>query len=133
MASLRTLAYVTCGDWHTAEDAVANALARLYPRWDRLERPDLYAQTMTSDAPPLRTDVEAIIAATGAAAMTVMAALGVTAIAAIAVPRGRSHPPAPIPEGAAPAPVTFPVPDGPFTFTIKAYDVGSYRVRRRPR
>jgi RNA polymerase sigma factor (sigma-70 family) len=46
MASLRTLAYVTCGDWHTAEDAVANALARLYPRWDRLERPDLYAQTM---------------------------------------------------------------------------------------
>jgi RNA polymerase sigma-70 factor (sigma-E family) len=46
LASLRTLAYVTCGDWHTAEDAVANALARLYPRWARLERPDLYAQTM---------------------------------------------------------------------------------------
>ncbi len=46
MASLRTLAYVTCGDWHAAEDAVANALAKLYPRWGRLDRPDLYAQTM---------------------------------------------------------------------------------------
>jgi RNA polymerase sigma-70 factor (sigma-E family) len=46
MASLRKLAYVTCGDWHTAEDAVANALAKLYPRWNRLDRPDLYVQTM---------------------------------------------------------------------------------------
>ncbi|HEV7962229.1 MAG TPA: SigE family RNA polymerase sigma factor [Actinoplanes sp.] len=46
MASLRKLAYVTCGDWHTAEDAVANALAKLYPRWRRLDRPDLYAKTM---------------------------------------------------------------------------------------
>jgi RNA polymerase sigma-70 factor (sigma-E family) len=46
MASLRTLAYMTCGDWHTAEDAVANALAKLYPRWHKLDRPDLYAQTM---------------------------------------------------------------------------------------
>src|SRR5882757_7015787 len=46
MGSLRTLAYVTCGDWHTAEDAVANALAKLYPRWNRLDRPDLYVQTM---------------------------------------------------------------------------------------
>lgn len=46
MGSLRNLAYVTCGDWYAAEDAVANALARLYPRWGRLERPDLYAQTM---------------------------------------------------------------------------------------
>ena len=46
MASLRSLAYVTCGDWHAAEDAVANTLTRLYPRWGKLERPDLYAQTM---------------------------------------------------------------------------------------
>jgi len=46
MGSLRNLAYVTCGDWHAADDAVANALARLYPRWGKLERPDLYAQTM---------------------------------------------------------------------------------------
>ena len=46
MGPLRKLAYVTCGDWHTAEDAVANALAKLYPRWRKLERPDLYAKTM---------------------------------------------------------------------------------------
>jgi RNA polymerase sigma-70 factor (sigma-E family) len=46
MGSLRNLAYVTCGDWYAADDAVANALARLYPRWGRLDRPDLYAQTM---------------------------------------------------------------------------------------
>ncbi|MDG4807559.1 SigE family RNA polymerase sigma factor [Micromonospora sp. WMMD1120] len=46
MASLRKLAYVTCGDWHTAEDAVANALVKLYPRWRKLDRPDLYVKTM---------------------------------------------------------------------------------------
>ncbi|MEV0717147.1 SigE family RNA polymerase sigma factor [Asanoa sp. NPDC050611] len=46
MTALRKLAYVTCGDWHAAEDAVANALAKLYPRWGRLDRPDLYAKTM---------------------------------------------------------------------------------------
>jgi RNA polymerase sigma-70 factor (sigma-E family) len=46
MSTLRKLAYMTCGDWHTAEDAVANALIKLYPRWRKLERPDLYAKTM---------------------------------------------------------------------------------------
>jgi DNA-directed RNA polymerase specialized sigma24 family protein len=46
MASLRKLAYLTCGDWHMAEDAVANALVKLYPRWRKLERPDLYVKTM---------------------------------------------------------------------------------------
>lgn len=46
MASLRKLAYLTCGDWHAAEDAVANALVKLYPRWSKLDRPDLYAKTM---------------------------------------------------------------------------------------
>jgi RNA polymerase sigma-70 factor (sigma-E family) len=46
MSALRNLAYVTCGDWYAADDAVANALAKLYSRWGRLERPDLYAQTM---------------------------------------------------------------------------------------
>jgi RNA polymerase sigma-70 factor (sigma-E family) len=46
LGPLRKLAYVTCGDWHTAEDAVATALAKLYPRWRRLDRPDLYAKTM---------------------------------------------------------------------------------------
>ncbi|WP_416905605.1 SigE family RNA polymerase sigma factor [Micromonospora echinospora] len=43
---LRKLAYLTCGNWHTAEDAVATALAKLYPRWRKLDRPDLYAKTM---------------------------------------------------------------------------------------
>ncbi|MBL7253906.1 SigE family RNA polymerase sigma factor [Paractinoplanes lichenicola] len=46
LPQLRKLAYLTCGDWHTAEDAVANVLAKLYPRWRKLERPDLYAKTM---------------------------------------------------------------------------------------
>ncbi|MBM0275432.1 SigE family RNA polymerase sigma factor [Micromonospora tarensis] len=46
MASLRKLAYVTCGNWHTAEDAVANALIKLYPRWRKVDRPDLYVKTM---------------------------------------------------------------------------------------
>lgn len=46
LPQLRKLAYMTCGDWHTAEDAVANVLAKLYPRWRKLERPDLYAKTM---------------------------------------------------------------------------------------
>ncbi|WP_203711076.1 SigE family RNA polymerase sigma factor [Asanoa siamensis] len=46
MATLRKLAYVTCGNWHAAEDAVANTLAKLYPRWAGLDRPDLYARTM---------------------------------------------------------------------------------------
>lgn len=43
---LRALAYVTCGDWQTAEDAVAGALARLYLRWNRVTSPDAYARTM---------------------------------------------------------------------------------------
>lgn len=46
MPSLRKLAFVTCGDWQMAEDAVANAFVKLYPRRRRLERPDLYAKTM---------------------------------------------------------------------------------------
>ena len=46
MPQLRKLAYMTCGDWHTAEDAVADVLVKLYPRWRKLERPDLYAKTM---------------------------------------------------------------------------------------
>lgn len=46
MGSLRGLAYLTCGDWQLAEDAVCTALARLYPRWSSIERPDSYARTM---------------------------------------------------------------------------------------
>jgi len=43
---LRALAYVTCGDWQAAEDAVAGALAKLYLRWGKVSAPDAYARTM---------------------------------------------------------------------------------------
>jgi RNA polymerase sigma-70 factor (sigma-E family) len=41
---LRTLAYLTCGDWQVAEDAVLTALTRMYPRWRRIDRPEWYAR-----------------------------------------------------------------------------------------
>jgi RNA polymerase sigma-70 factor (sigma-E family) len=44
--SLRALAFVTCGDWQSAEDAVSGALARLYLKWDKVATPDAYARTM---------------------------------------------------------------------------------------
>ncbi|MEU8244587.1 SigE family RNA polymerase sigma factor [Actinoplanes missouriensis] len=43
---LRALAFVTCGDWQTAEDATASTLAKLYRRWDKVSTPDAYARTM---------------------------------------------------------------------------------------
>jgi RNA polymerase sigma-70 factor (sigma-E family) len=43
---LRALAYVTCGDWATAEDAVAGAMAKLYQRWHKVTAPDAYSRTM---------------------------------------------------------------------------------------
>ena len=45
MESLRGLAYLTCGDWQVAEDAVLSALARLYAKWNRIDSPDAYART----------------------------------------------------------------------------------------
>jgi RNA polymerase sigma-70 factor (sigma-E family) len=45
MESLRGLAYLTCGDWQVAEDAVLSALAKLYVRWRRIDNPDAYART----------------------------------------------------------------------------------------
>ena len=36
--SLRRFAYLLCGDWHLAEDAVQTALTRLYVAWHRLNR-----------------------------------------------------------------------------------------------
>lgn len=33
---LREFAYLLCGDWHTAEDAVQTALARLFVAWHNL-------------------------------------------------------------------------------------------------
>jgi RNA polymerase sigma-70 factor (sigma-E family) len=46
MESLRGLAYLSCGDWQVAEDAVSTALTRLYVRWRRVSAPDSYARTM---------------------------------------------------------------------------------------
>ncbi|GAA2360337.1 SigE family RNA polymerase sigma factor [Dactylosporangium salmoneum] len=46
MDQLRGLAYLTCGDWQLAEDAVCTVLAKLYARWRRVDRPDSYARTM---------------------------------------------------------------------------------------
>jgi RNA polymerase sigma-70 factor (sigma-E family) len=45
MESLRGLAYLTCGDWQVAEDAVFSALTRLYARWSRVDNPAAYART----------------------------------------------------------------------------------------
>jgi RNA polymerase sigma-70 factor (sigma-E family) len=45
MESLRGLAYLTCGDWQLAEDAVLGALAKLYVRWRRIDNPEAYART----------------------------------------------------------------------------------------
>lgn len=38
-ASLRGTAYLMCGDWHSADDVVQDALVRVYERWHRI-RPD---------------------------------------------------------------------------------------------
>ncbi|BCB77646.1 SigE family RNA polymerase sigma factor [Phytohabitans flavus] len=44
MESLRGLAYLTCGDWQAAEDAVSTALSKLYVRWSRVSAPYTYAR-----------------------------------------------------------------------------------------
>jgi RNA polymerase sigma-70 factor (sigma-E family) len=38
--SLQRTAFLLTGDWALAEDLVQTALARAYPRWDRIERDD---------------------------------------------------------------------------------------------
>ncbi|MEV0647661.1 SigE family RNA polymerase sigma factor [Phytomonospora sp. NPDC050363] len=44
-ARLRQFAYICCGDWHRAEDAVQSALVRLYLNWGRPTRSvDAYAR-----------------------------------------------------------------------------------------
>ncbi|WP_083448812.1 MULTISPECIES: SigE family RNA polymerase sigma factor [Actinoplanes] len=45
MEALRGLAYLTCGDWQTAEDAVMSALSKLYVKWNRIDNHDAYART----------------------------------------------------------------------------------------
>jgi RNA polymerase sigma-70 factor (sigma-E family) len=44
--ALRGLAYLTCGDWQSAEDAVSSSLAKLYVRWRKVTSPHSYAQRM---------------------------------------------------------------------------------------
>jgi len=46
MDTLRGLAYLTCGDWQFAEDAVSNCLAKLYVRWGKINSPERYAARM---------------------------------------------------------------------------------------
>jgi RNA polymerase sigma-70 factor (sigma-E family) len=45
MEPLRGLAYLTCGDWQTAEDAVLTVLAKLYVKWRRVDNHASYART----------------------------------------------------------------------------------------
>lgn len=44
--ALRALAYLTCGDWQAAEDAVSRSMAKLYVRWHKVDSPAGYAQRM---------------------------------------------------------------------------------------
>jgi RNA polymerase sigma-70 factor (sigma-E family) len=45
MESLRGLAYLTCGNWQSAEDAVLAVMAKLYGKWNRIDNHDAYART----------------------------------------------------------------------------------------
>jgi RNA polymerase sigma-70 factor (sigma-E family) len=45
MEPLRGLAYLTCGDWQAAEDAVLTVLAKLYVKWRRVDNHGSYART----------------------------------------------------------------------------------------
>lgn len=44
--ALQRTAYLLTGDWELAEDLLQTALARVYPRWSRIERddPDAYVR-----------------------------------------------------------------------------------------
>ena len=50
MERLRGVAYLTCGDWQIAEDAVSTCLAKLYVRWGKVNSPDRYAARMVMRA-----------------------------------------------------------------------------------
>jgi RNA polymerase sigma-70 factor (sigma-E family) len=43
MDDLRSLAFLTCGDWEAAEDAVSTALTKVYVQWTRVTVPHRYA------------------------------------------------------------------------------------------
>ncbi|ADD43508.1 SigE family RNA polymerase sigma factor [Stackebrandtia nassauensis] len=40
LVPMRRFAYLVCGDWHRAEDAVQNAFVKLYLAWARAQRAD---------------------------------------------------------------------------------------------
>lgn len=42
--ALQRTAYLLCGDWELAEDLLQTSLARVYPRFDRLENPEAYVR-----------------------------------------------------------------------------------------
>jgi RNA polymerase sigma-70 factor (sigma-E family) len=44
--ALRGVAYLTCGNWQAADDAVARSLAKLYSRWASVTSPERYATRM---------------------------------------------------------------------------------------
>src|SRR4051812_6051116 len=50
MNHLRGVAYLTCGDWHLAEDAVSTGMARLYVHWARIDNPESYARRVVINA-----------------------------------------------------------------------------------
>ena len=37
---LRRMAFLLCGDWHTAEDLVQTALAKVFVSWRKIRRQD---------------------------------------------------------------------------------------------
>jgi len=43
--AMRNFAYLTCGDWHRAEDATQTAFIKLYAAWNRASRASLDAYT----------------------------------------------------------------------------------------
>jgi RNA polymerase sigma-70 factor (sigma-E family) len=50
-AALLRMAFLTCGDWHHAEDAVQTALVKLFGAWDRTRREtaDAYARRIVAN------------------------------------------------------------------------------------
>ncbi|MFY1668860.1 sigma-70 family RNA polymerase sigma factor [Plantactinospora sp. WMMB334] len=50
LEALRGLAFLTCGDWQTADDAVSTVLSKLFVRWSSVDRPYAYACRMVMRA-----------------------------------------------------------------------------------
>jgi RNA polymerase sigma-70 factor (sigma-E family) len=50
MDDLRAVAYLACGNWQTAEDAVSAALTKLYVNWKTIAAPHRYACRVVANA-----------------------------------------------------------------------------------